>query len=174
MHREAWAVLPALLQQLGIPNPVLIGHSDGGTIALLYAARHRVAGCAVMAPHVKVEPVSIQAIAAAREAYEKGDLRERLSRFHADVDSAFWQWCDVWLSEAFSHFDIRDLCRDIQDPLLALQGVEDAYGTLAQIEEIHPSGPIQRVVIPQCGHAPHRDQRAQVTQRMVDFLAALP
>jgi pimeloyl-ACP methyl ester carboxylesterase len=174
MHREAWEVLPALLQHLGIQHPVLIGHSDGGTIALLYAARHRVAGCAVMAPHVKVEPVSVQAIEAAREAYEKGDLRERLARFHADVNSAFWQWCDVWLSEAFSHFDIRDLCREIQDPVLALQGMEDAYGTLAQIEDIQPHGPIERVVVPQCGHSPHRDQRAQVTQRLVDFLATLP
>ena len=174
MHREAWEVLPALLQHLGIQHPVLIGHSDGGTIALLYAARHRVAGCAVMAPHVKVEPVSVQAIEAAREAYEKGDLRQRLARFHADVDSAFWQWCDVWLSEAFSHFDIRDLCREIQDPVLALQGMEDAYGTLAQIEDIQPHGPIERVVVPQCGHSPHRDQRVQVTQRLVDFLATLP
>ena len=173
MHREAWDVLPALLHQLNIERPVLIGHSDGGTIALLHAARHRVSGCAVMAPHVKVEPISIESIAAAREAYLSGGLRERLSRFHTDVDCAFWQWCDVWLSEPFSHFDIRALCRDIQDPVLALQGRDDAYGTLAQIEDIETAGRLERVILADCGHSPHRDQREQVTQRLATFLASL-
>lgn len=173
MHLEAWEVLPALLRKLHIERPVLIGHSDGGTIALLHAARHRVSGCAVMAPHVKVEPISIASIEAARKAYQQGALRDRLSRFHADVDCAFWQWCDVWLSEPFSHFDIRALCHDIQDPVLALQGQDDAYGTLAQIEEIHTSGRLERVVIQDCGHSPHRDQRVQVNQHLVAFLASV-
>lgn len=173
MHREAWEVLPALLGQSGIDRPVLIGHSDGGTIALLHAARYRVSGCAVMAPHVKVEPLSIQSIEAAREAYLQGDLRQRLSRFHQDVDSAFWQWCDVWLSEPFSHFDIRPLCHAIEDPVLALQGVNDAYGSLAQINDIQTAGSIERVVVPDCGHSPHRDQRDLVTQHLTRFLATL-
>ena len=170
MHIQAWEVLPALLDQLEIDQPVLIGHSDGGTIALLHAARHRVAACVVMAPHVKVEAMSIESIKAARLAFETGDLRPRLARFHADVDVAFWQWCDVWLSEAFRGFDIRELCRDIQDPVLATQGREDVYGTLAQIHEIEPMGPIQRLVLDACGHSPHRDQREAVTAAIKVFL----
>jgi pimeloyl-ACP methyl ester carboxylesterase len=105
MHHEAVEVLPALLQGLGIEQPVLVGHSDGGTIALIHASRFDVAACVVMAPHVRVEDLSIAAIAAARRAFEEGPLRQRLAPFHADVDSAFWQWNDVWLSEAFrGHF----------------------------------------------------------------------
>ena len=170
MHRQAWEVLPELLSRLGIERPILVGHSDGGTIALLHAARHRVAACVVMAPHVKVEDVSVTSIEAAKKAYETGDLRQRLMRFHAQVDVAFWQWCDVWLSPAFRAFDIRPLCRDIQDPVLAIQGREDVYGTLAQIDEIEPAGIIERLVLDACGHAPHRDQRLAVTQAMAGFL----
>jgi pimeloyl-ACP methyl ester carboxylesterase len=97
-------VLPALLQHLGIAGPVLLGHSDGGSIALLHASRHPVAACIVMAPHVMVEDVSIDSIAQARDAFEHGDLRERLARYHADVDCAFWQWNDAWLDPAFRAF----------------------------------------------------------------------
>ena len=170
MHRQAHEVLPELLAKLGIDRPVLIGHSDGGTIALLYAARHPLAACVVMAPHVKVEPVSIASIEAARTAFEQGDLRARLARFHRDVDVAFWQWCEVWLSPEFRAFDIRPLCRHITAPVLAIQGREDAYGTLAQIFEIEPKGPIEHCVLEQCGHSPHRDQREAVTQAISRFL----
>lgn len=173
MHRQAWEVLPALFERLGIASPVLVGHSDGGTIALLYAARHPVQACVVMAPHVMVEPISIASIAAAKTAFEQGDLRQRLARFHRDVDVAFWQWCDVWLSEAFADFDIRDLCRQITAPVLAIQGADDAYGTLAQIEQIEPAGPIERRVLPHCGHSPHRDQRDEVTVAISRFLRSL-
>ncbi|MGZ5887966.1 MAG: alpha/beta fold hydrolase, partial [Ramlibacter sp.] len=95
MHREAFDVLPALLRALGIEAPVLLGHSDGGTIALLHASRHPLAACVVMAPHVIVEDVSVRSIEQAREAYEAGSLRDRLARYHADVDVAFWQWNDI-------------------------------------------------------------------------------
>lgn len=174
MHHEAWDVLPELLQTLGIEKPVLIGHSDGGTIALLYAARHPLSACIVMAPHVMVEDISIQAIQAAREAYVSGNLRERLARFHADVDGAFWQWNDVWLSDAFQSFDIRALCQDIACPVLALQGVDDAYGSLRQIEDICPQhGSIERHAIPHCGHSPHRDQSQQVMAYLESFLKSL-
>jgi pimeloyl-ACP methyl ester carboxylesterase len=175
MHQEAWQVLPELLDALEVERPVLIGHSDGGTIALLHAARHPVSACVVMAPHVMVEDVSIAAIQAAREAYAHGHLRERLSKFHQDVDCAFWQWNDVWLSPGFRPFDIRNLCRSISDPVLALQGVDDAYGTLAQIEEIAPaSGRIERHALANCGHSPHRDQ-AQQTLALIDaFLRDKP
>ena len=171
MHHQAWEVLPELLQRLGIAQPVLLGHSDGGTIALLFAARFATTACIVMAPHVMVEAVSISAIQAAREAFLHDHLRERLARFHADVDGAFWQWNDVWLSPAFQSFDIRAICQDIACPVLALQGVDDAYGTLRQIQEIEPRhGQIERHAIAQCGHSPHRDQAQQVLAHLQRFL----
>ena len=173
LHRHAWETLPALLQTLGIERPVLIGHSDGASIALLHAARHPVTACVVMAPHVMVEPICTTAIREAKQAFESGDLRARLSRFHADVESAFWQWCDVWLSEPFSHMDLRPDCQAIQAPVLAMQGRDDVYGTLAQIEEIHPSGPIERVVLDDCGHSPHRDQPQLTLDLIARFVQGL-
>lgn len=176
MHREAFEVLPALLEALGVERPVLVGHSDGGTIALLHASRHPVAACVVMAPHVIVEDVSVRSIAEARDAYLAGGLRERLARYHADVDCAFWQWNDVWLSQAFADtFDIRPDCRAITAPVLAIQGVDDPYGTLRQIDEIAPTqGRFEKEVLAQCGHSPHRDQAERTTQRIAGFLASLP
>jgi len=175
MHREAVDVLPALLEALDIESPVLLGHSDGGTIALLHASHLPVTACVLMAPHVIVEDQSVQAITQARQAYESGDLRERLQRFHADVDCAFWQWNDIWLSPDFRRFDIRAECRHIQAPILAIQGQDDPYGSLQQLHDIEPTrGPFSRLVLPQCGHSPHRDQPDQVNQRIVDFLAKLP
>ena len=174
MHQHANDTLPELLQNLGVTRPVLVGHSDGGTIALIHAATHDVSACVVMAPHVMVEDVSIQAIEAAREAYLHGPLRERLARFHQDVDNAFWQWNDVWLSEAFRTFDIRALCQRITCPVLALQGVNDPYGSMQQIEDIAPAGPIQRVALADCGHSPHRDQPAQTLHALREFLAQVP
>ena len=175
MHREAWEVLPALLAQLGVQRPVLVGHSDGGSIALLHASRHPVEACIVMAPHVVVEEVSLRAIAEARDAFVSGALRERLARFHADADVAFWQWNDIWLSEGFRAFDIRPDCRRITAPVLALQGLDDVYGTLRQIDEIAPTlGAFKREALPQCGHSPHRDQPEATTALMVEFLAGLP
>jgi pimeloyl-ACP methyl ester carboxylesterase len=172
MHREAFEALPGLLEALGISAPVLLGHSDGGTIALLHASRFPVTACIVMAPHVIVEPCSVAAIEAAREAYETG-LRERLQRYHADVDSAFWQWNDVWLSAAFRAFDIRPDCRRIEAPLLAIQGENDPYGTLRQIDEIEPRGRYVKQVLADCGHSPHRDQPLRTRQLAVEFLAPL-
>jgi pimeloyl-ACP methyl ester carboxylesterase len=176
LHREAFEVLPALLTQLGVERPVLVGHSDGGSIALLHASRHPVTACVVMAPHVIVEEVSVRSIAQAREAYEAGGLRERLARYHKDVDGAFWQWNDIWLSQAFrDEFDIRPDCRAITAPVLAIQGLDDPYGTLRQIEEIAPTGgPFEQEVLAQCGHSPHRDQPERTTERIAQFLRGLP
>jgi pimeloyl-ACP methyl ester carboxylesterase len=176
LHREALEVLPALLGQLALSAPpVLIGHSDGGTIGLLYASRHPVTACIAMAPHVMVEEVSVSAISQAREAFLSGALRERLGRYHSDVDVAFWQWNDVWLSEGFRSFDIREDCRRIAAPVLAIQGDDDPYGTMAQIDEIAPAqGSITRYKLPACGHSPHRDQPERTTQAIVRFLADLP
>ena len=174
MHREALEVLPALLQALQIERPVLIGHSDGGTIALLHASRFEVAACVVMAPHVMVEDLSLQAITAAREAFENGPLRQRLAPYHADVDCAFWQWNDVWLSKAFRTFDIRPELSHITAPLLAIQGEGDPYGTMAQIDDIARTVPhAQCLKLPECGHSPHRDQPEAVGQAVQTLINAL-
>lgn len=174
MHREALEVLPDLLKALGIQRPVLLGHSDGGTIALLHAAHFEVSGCIVMAPHVMVEDISVQAISQARAAFENGTLRERLASYHADVDCAFWQWNDVWLSAAFRTFDIRPELSMIKAPLLAIQGEDDAYGTLAQIDEIGARVPhAQLAKLPHCGHSPHRDQPEAVAQAVQAFFAEI-
>lgn len=176
MHREALDVLPALLHALGIERPVLVGHSDGATIALLHASAHPVGACVALAPHVFVEDVSVNAIARARDAYlQQPDapdgLRQRLARHHRDVDNAFWQWNDVWLSPAFRAYDITADCARIPCPLMLVQGEDDEYGTLAQLHAIHRAAPQARVhALPRCGHSPHRDQPQLLTERVAAFV----
>lgn len=172
MHQEALEVLPELIKSLNISRPLLFGHSDGGTIALIHASQFSVAACVVMAPHVMVENISIQAIAQARDNFDK--LRPRLAAFHDDVDTAFWQWNDVWLSEEFRSFDIRPLLHHIQAPLLAIQGIDDAYGTMAQIDDIAARVPhAQLIKLANCGHSPHKDQPEQVLQALKYFSSSL-
>lgn len=171
MHREARTTLPALLSALGVTRPVLVGHSDGATIALLHAADHPVSACVALAPHVFVETMALEAIAQARQAFEQGGLRQRLAHHHADVDSAFWQWNDVWLSPGFRSFDIRRDCGRITAPLLLVQGRDDAYGTLAQLDAIATAAPqAQQVVLDGCGHSPHRDHPETLTAAVTGFL----
>ena len=173
MHQEAWDVLPVLLAQLGIQSPVLLGHSDGATIALLYASRHRVAACIAVAPHVVVEGVAVKAICQAKEAFESGDLKQRLAKHHADADGAFWQWNDVWLSEGFASFDIRPECSHITAPLLLVQGLNDEYGTMLQLDEIAKAAPhAQQLRLADCGHSPHRDQPQLCVEGVANFLRA--
>src|SRR4030095_9954706 len=142
MHRQAHEVLPLLLEALHVDTharrPWLFGHSDGGSIALLHAARFTdcVAGAIVLAPHIMVEDLSIESIAKAREAYLSTDLKQRLARYHDDPDSAFWGWNDIWLHPPFRAWTIEDEIAAIRCPLLAVQGVEDEYGTLEQIRGI--------------------------------------
>ena len=178
MHREAHDVLPALLDTLRIEAPVLVGHSDGASIALLHASRHPVSACVAMAPHVFVEELSIRSIEQAKAAYlEPGGqgLRTRLARHHDDVDNAFWQWNDIWLDPAFRNFDIRGDCRHIQAPVLAIQGADDEYGTLQQVQDIVPqAGPVRTLVLRSCGHSPHRDQPDAVLAAAQSFLSDLP
>ena len=171
LHREACEVLPALLTQLNIKNPVLLGHSDGATIALLHASRFEVTACIAMAPHALVEDVAVEAIALAKTAFESNGLRQRLAKHHADVDGAFWQWNDVWLSEGFASFDIRAECRSITAPLLLIQGRDDEYGTMLQLDEIALASPhAQQLRIADCGHSPHRDQPQGTLDALVAFL----
>ena len=173
MHDEAQVVLPDLLARLGVDTPVLVGHSDGASIALLHAgAGHPVAGLVLLAPHVFVEDRSVEGIVAARAAYESGGLRERLARHHDDVDVAFRGWCDVWMSDAFRAWDITDHLGVIRCPVLLVQGEDDAYGTLAQLDAITAgvAGPVERLVLPGMGHAPHLEAADQVIAAMATFL----
>lgn len=177
MHRQAQAVLPALMQALDIDvvrePPWLFGHSDGGSIALLHAAMYpaQVAGLVVLAPHILVEDVSITNIRRGREAYVDGTLRAGLSKYHADVDSAFWGWNDIWLAPAFRNWSIEAELSSITCPLLAVQGLDDEYGTLAQIHGIAARVPGTRLVeLPDCGHSPHRDQPQAVVAAVSEFV----
>lgn len=171
MHRQAFDVLPPLLEALGIERPWLFGHSDGASIALLHASRHPVAGVVAAAPHVFTEDYGIASIAAARDAYETTDLRERLGRYHADVDSAFRGWNDVWLDPAFRAWNIEDALDTIGCPLLVVQGEDDEYGTLEQVRRIQRRVPhAQALVLSACGHSPHRDQPERLIEGAGAFI----
>ncbi len=167
MHQQAIDFLPAFFESMGIDAerdpPILFGHSDGATIALIYAATYpdRVRSVMALAPHIMIESVTIEAIRQGKLAYETSStqLKAKLSRYHSDVDSAFYGWCDVWLSSAFQSFDIRALLPRIICPVLAVQGEQDAYGTMAQINEIAQRAPqTQLLKLANCGHSPHVDQ----------------
>jgi pimeloyl-ACP methyl ester carboxylesterase len=173
MHRQAHEVLPAVLDATGAgERPWLYGHSDGGSIALLYAAQfpERVAGLIVAAPHVFVEDLSIASIERAREAYRTTDLRDKLGRHHDDPDSAFWGWNDIWLHPPFRAWTIERELESIRCPVLAVQGVDDEYGTMEQIRRIAKRVPgAELLEIERCGHSPHRDQPEAVIQAAVRF-----
>ena len=178
MHQQAHEVLPALLAALGIntaqDKPWLFGHSDGASIALLHAARFtdRVAGSIVLAPHILVEDVSLRSIAQVRQAYLDTDLRARLARYHDDPDSAFWGWNRIWLDPAFRDWSIEAEIASITCPLLAVQGLDDEYGTLAQIHGIQRRLPQARLLaLADCGHSPHRDQGEILIAAVADFRA---
>lgn len=174
MHRQAFEVLPALLSTLGISHPWLFGHSDGGSISLLYASRYssRCAGVIVVAPHIMVEDISITSIQIARDAYLHQGLRERLARYHDDVDSAFFGWNDLWLSPAFRSWSIEAELKNIRCPVLAIQGEDDEYGTMEQVYGIRRVLP-DAIVVPvaHCGHSPHRDQPQLLSDAVAQFVS---
>ena len=174
MHRQAQEVLPALLDHLGVSQPVvLFGHSDGGSIALLFAASHpdRVAATVVAAPHLFVAEVSVSSIEQARVAYASGALQQKLAPYHQDTDSAFWGWCGAWLSPAFRHWNIEAEVSAIRSPILAIQGENDEYGTMKQIRKIAELAPQTRLVeLADCGHSPHRDQLNLLVSNVSTFL----
>jgi pimeloyl-ACP methyl ester carboxylesterase len=173
MHREARDVLPELLEKLGIVDPLLVGHSDGASIALIYAAAHpEMKGLIVLAPHVFVEEISVRSIAAARETFESSDLPKRLARHHADPARTFYGWNDIWLHPDFRAWNIEEVLPQIACPLLAIQGLDDIYGTMEQLAAIErrAGGTVKLVKLESCGHSPHRDQPEATRAAMVEFI----
>jgi pimeloyl-ACP methyl ester carboxylesterase len=177
MHDEALIALPEIRRNLGIDNPVLIGHSDGASIALIHAGRHPVRGVVVMAPHVFIEPVCLSSIEAAARTFESTDLPARLGRYHRDPAKTFYGWADTWREPAFRSWDIReDFLPGIRCPVLAIQGQDDEYGTMAQLDDIgrRVSGPVELIKLDACGHTPFRDQPEAVLKAVTRFVQSLP
>jgi pimeloyl-ACP methyl ester carboxylesterase len=177
MHDEALIVLPELLDRLRIESPVLVGHSDGASIALIHAggSGRPVGGVVAIAPHVLVEDHTLAGIAAARDAYRSSDLPARLGRYHDDVDATFWGWNDVWLSAGFRAWNIEDYLPRITAPVLVIQGADDLYGTLEQVARIEAAtaGPVRRLVVDSGGHAVHLVHPDLVTRAIIEWLTAL-
>ena len=176
MHDEALVVLPEILDALEVRRPILLGHSDGGSIAIIHAggSGREVAGLVLIAPHVMVEDISVASIAKARTAYEQGALRTRLGRHHDDVDGAFRGWNDVWLRPEFRSWNIEEYLPRIGCPVLAIQGEDDEYGTMQQVDRIARTIPHARLLkLARCGHSPHRDSAEDVLEAIRGFVEML-
>lgn len=173
MHDEAQIMLPAMLEQLQIEDPILVGHSDGGSIAIIYAGtRNRVRGLVLLAPHVLVEDLSVQSIAKAKVAFETTKLPEMLARHHRDAARTFWGWNNIWLDPAFRSWNIEEYLPRITCPTLVIQGLDDQYGTMAQVEAIknQSGGPVVVLALQNCAHSPQRDQPQKVLKGIKDFI----
>jgi pimeloyl-ACP methyl ester carboxylesterase len=176
MHHEAEIVLPAVLRRFDIRRPILFGHSDGGSIALIYAGFRPddVAGLILEAPHVFVEDLTVASIAAVKEVYRSTDLAGKLRRYHQDVDRTFWGWNDIWLDPRFKLWNIEDYLPKIRCPILAIQGRDDEYGTRAQLDAIAAATPATAVILlAACGHSPHRDQGEATLEQSAAFVEAV-
>ena len=176
MQDEARDMLPAVLDAAGIRRAVLVGHSDGASIALLHAGGRqdfRVAGLVLIAPHVVVEEVSVTSIAKARDAYETTDLRARLGRYHRDVDNAFWGWNRAWLDPAFRQWRIDDSVAFVRVPMLLIQGEADEYGTAEQLRLIEAEAycPVETLLLPGAGHAPQVSHPEAVVAAIAGFVS---
>jgi pimeloyl-ACP methyl ester carboxylesterase len=172
MHDGALNELPEVLESLRIDNPVLIGHSDGASIALIHAGTYAVRGVAVMAPHVFIEDVCVNSIRKLAAQFETSDLRQGLGKYHRDAGKTFHLWADAWLDPAFRKWSIEEYLPRIKCPVLAIQGERDEYGTLEQLDAIArlAGGPCELLKLPDCGHSPFRDQPAQVLKSVVSFV----
>jgi pimeloyl-ACP methyl ester carboxylesterase len=180
MHDEGLRLLGQVLDLAGVSSALLVGHSDGGSIALLHAATPgaspRVKGLLLEAPHVFCEDCSVEAIERARRDYLDGDLRERLERHHGpNVDCAFWGWNGAWLDPGFRAWNIEGYLSSIEAPVLVLQGVDDPYGTLRQVDAIESQcrGVVRRRILAACGHTPHREQAEQTLAEMAAFVSEI-
>jgi pimeloyl-ACP methyl ester carboxylesterase len=174
MHVEALQVLPKLLDAIGFRRGLLVGHSDGASIAAIYAggiADHRIRGLALIAPHFVVEDVSVTSIAGIKQAYETSDLRSKLARWHRDVDNAFYGWNGAWLDARFRDWDISEYLAYIRVPIAILQGAEDQYGTIRQVEIAREECycPVDVAIIPGAGHSPHREAPGATLETIAEF-----
>jgi pimeloyl-ACP methyl ester carboxylesterase len=174
MNDEALEVLPAVLDRAGVRKAILVGHSDGASIATIYAGSRqdfRIRGLVLMAPHFFVEDLSIRSIVAAKEAYERGDLRERLARYHSDVDTAFHVWNAAWLDPGSLGWRIEEDLAHVRVPVLIVQGLDDQYGTLAQVALAQDVTycPVDALVLENCRHSPHLDQGEATLRGIAEF-----
>ncbi|HUA21626.1 MAG TPA: alpha/beta hydrolase [Bryobacteraceae bacterium] len=177
MHHEAQVVLPEILQQAGIERPVLLGHSDGASIAMIYGGTFPDSPAALIleAPHVFVEELTVSSITQAKAIYQETDLPQRLSRYHDHVDSLFWGWNNIWLEPRFRDWNIESFLDSIRCPVLVLQGAQDEYGTSRQIEAIQRRIPASStIVLENCKHAPHRDRCDATLSAILQFLLTQP
>jgi pimeloyl-ACP methyl ester carboxylesterase len=173
MHHEALQSLPDLLAQLDIENPILVGHSDGASIALIYAGAHdRVLGLVLLAPHVFVEDLSVASIAEAKMQFETTDLATKLARHHQDAARTFWGWNNIWLHPDFRDWNIEAYLPRITCPILAIQGLDDQYGTMAQVDAIarQSGGAVEILPLAECRHSPQRDQPAATLEAIAKFV----
>lgn len=176
MHTEGLKVLPELMDAVGIKACILIGHSDGGSIAIIYAGgtpAPPLVGLITEAAHVFCEEISVRSIREAKDRYLNGDLRKKLAKYHGDnVDCAFWGWNGAWLDPDFMQWNLEQFLPGIKVPMLAIQGEQDQYGTAAQLEAIarQAGGETQSLMLTDCGHAPHIDQTDATFQAMKDFI----
>ena len=176
LHDEALIFLPGLLDKLSIRDPVLLGHSDGGSIALIFAGNgNKTEGLILLAPHVFVEDITISGIRHLSAAFENTNLSERLSLYHRDANCTFRRWNDIWLHPDFRAWNIETFLPNITCPILAIQGLEDQYGTLAHLDAIArlTRGPVKRLHLQNCRHSPHRDQPGMVVVALREFLTRL-
>lgn len=176
MHHEATVVLPQLLAQFGVQRPILLGHSDGASIALIYAGTwpEQVRGLILEAPHVFVEDFGLRSTIAIRTLYESSDLPQKLSRYHDHADEMFRGWNDIWLDRQFRQWNIEEYLCAISCPTLVIQGEDDEYGTLAHVEAIQRRVPeTQTLILPRCGHSPHREEPEITLGAISKFVAAL-
>jgi pimeloyl-ACP methyl ester carboxylesterase len=174
MHDEALQVLPRVLDTIGFRRGLLAGHSDGASIAAIYAGSiqdHRVRGLALMAPHFFTEDVALAEIARAKAAFEAGPLRTKLARLHVDPDNAFHNWCGPWLDPEFPNWDITDALAHIRVPILIVQGENDQYGTLRQVEVAGEECycPVEVAILPNARHAPYREAPAETLAAVTEF-----
>jgi pimeloyl-ACP methyl ester carboxylesterase len=170
--REALDVLPEVLDQLDVHCPVLVGHSDGASIALEYAAHHRVTALVLLAPHVFVEATGLEAIAGITRRFADGKLAMKMAKYHRDAASTFWAWSDVWLDPDFASWNMEHMLPRIDCPTLLIQGTDDEYGSMAQIDAIERqiAGPVERVELDECGHSPHLSQSEATRKVTVRFI----
>ncbi len=178
MTIEATSVLPKVLDAIGFQSGILLGHSDGASIAALYLGNiedFRVRGIVLMAPHFFTEEAGLESIRSARSSYEKGDLKVRLAKYHKNVDNAFYGWCDAWCDEKFRDWNISDVIDYFRVPVLAIQGADDQYGTLAQIQEIESRiySPVDVEILQDCKHSPHLEAPDETLIAIVDFAMRL-